>query len=182
MGLVSRGRNAVLWLDPGSTTGWARAWDGGGFESGEAWFQRAGEIVRAHCRASRNARVGWEQFNITPATYRLKGSSDAIEVIGAARWVAGDMNAVILPPAQRAARMTVTPAVLRRLGWYRPGLGHANDAARHLLAWMIRSGNAPDGVQCVLKEALHDVAKDETAVPMLQGRDVHKLGRPRAGT
>jgi len=152
--LVTRGRTCVLWLDPGRTTGWARLRDSKGFESGEAWFQLAGEIVRDHCRQSKKALVGWEQFTITPATYRLKGSSEAIEVIGAARWIAADAGAEILPAAQRQARMTASSDTLRKLGWYRPGLGHANDAARHLLAWLTRSGNLTEEYRHVIAESL----------------------------
>ena len=33
---------------------------------------------------------------------------------------------------------------LRRLGWYKPGKGHANDAARHLLLWFAKH-RTPEG-------------------------------------
>jgi hypothetical protein len=152
--LVARGKTCVLWLDPGKMTGWARLRDGKGFESGEAWPQLAGDIMQDHCRQSREALVGWEQFNITPATYRLRGSSETIEIIGVIRWLAIRHDAQILPAASRQARMTVSSETLKKFGWYRPGLGHANDAARHLLAWMIRSGALEEEHKTILSTSL----------------------------
>ena len=152
--LVARGGTCILWLDPGRTTGWARLRDNQHFESGEAWVQLAGDIMHDHCAQSGRALAGWEQFNITPATYRLKGSSEAIEVIGIIRWLAVRHGAEVLPAASRQARMTVAPDVLRKLGWWKPGLPHANDAARHLLAWMIRSGTLEEEHKAILAESL----------------------------
>jgi hypothetical protein len=150
----------VLWLDPGKMTGWARL-DGETFSSGEAPFYETGRIVRSHCTSIRyvsspDVKVGYESFQVTPASYRMLGSSDALQAIGMIRWLALDLGASLLPPASRQARDTVTPAMLKALEWYLPGKGHANDAARHLVAWMMRSGSLTSAMRAKIEACLEE--------------------------
>jgi hypothetical protein len=148
-------RLCVLWLDPGKMTGHARL-DGEKFSSGEAPFYEAGQVVRSHCASSLDAKVGYEAFQITPASYRMLGSSDALQAIGMIRWLALDAGVSLLPPAPRQARDTISLAMLRALGWYLPGRGHANDAARHLAAWMVRSGSLTSAMRAKIEACLEE--------------------------
>lgn len=154
----------VLWLDPGKTTGWARL-DDDLFHSGEAPFYEAGQVVRSHCTATPGARVGWESFQVTPASYRMLGSHDTIQAIGVIRWLALDGGARLLPPASRQAREVTSLAMLRALGWYAPGKGHANDATRHLVAWLMRSGSLTSDVRAKIEACLEEERRHDRGGP-----------------
>lgn len=134
----------VMWLDPGKTTGWAKYSDEREtFASGEADFLETGEILAYHAKM-RGFRIGWERFDITPATYRLSQAGWPLEVIGMAKWVCRERDNLL--PALRSARNVAPEGMLKAAGWHKPGLGHANDAARHLLAWYMRHGTSPASV------------------------------------
>jgi hypothetical protein len=125
-------------LDPGLMTGWSWLSPDFGFVSGEEDFMDTGELVKKFCSQRGRKYVGWERFDITPHTWRMRGSSDAIEVIGIVRYLATLGGAQLITPMSREGKRQVPDGMLRALGWYRPGHGgHANDAARHLAAWMI---------------------------------------------
>ena len=46
-----------------------------------------------------------------------------------------------------ARNLQSTVVFLRRLDWYRPGLGHANDAACHLFRHLIRMHPIPEKIR-----------------------------------
>lgn len=152
---------AVLWLDPGKTTGWAKLVRGKDFYSGQEDFMGIGNILLGHCTGYyttwqrdkipgykdqdnvwTDIVIGWEQFNITSHTWRLGDNNWALEVIGVARWHCMSYGKKMLQPATRESRNIVSFQLLKAAGWHKPGMDHANDAARHLLAWVIRDGSA----------------------------------------
>jgi hypothetical protein len=160
----------VIFFDPGKLTGWARLTDGSVFSSGEGDFLRAGRIARSHCCHPEadewdgmhltEKLVGWEQFNIMPQTWMMKGSQTAIEVIGMLRFVAEDEGATILPSISRQRKNMVSSELLQAFGWYRPGHGgHANDAARLLVSWLMTSNNLPQDKLSVVAEHVKSVSR-----------------------
>lgn len=138
----------VVWLDPGDTTG--LAWydvDVDRFGSGE---YREGELLdvldaltSAH---QERVAVGWEMYLQTP---RSKGdASYSIGQIAKVRHLCETGGITMLKPQPSSARnLQSTVVFLRRLGWYRPGLGHANDAACHLFRHLIRRHPIPEKIR-----------------------------------
>lgn len=56
--------------------------------------------------------------------------TDALEVIGAARFIARRLNALrFMTPGASEAQSIASPDVLRTLGWWAPGFDHRNRAA-----------------------------------------------------
>lgn len=140
----------IVWFDPGLTTG--AAWvDLESTAFGSAEYTAAPipgtkddyahieleEALTAMCakHAPRMA-VGWERFIETSKNpgREAKYSNDAIAVI---KHQARQAGVPMLKPVPSSSRKLGQPAWLRRLGWYAPGKGHANDAAQHLLRWAL---------------------------------------------
>lgn len=128
----------LLWLDPGGTTGAAWLRHGqfhcdqvtGTVQFGEWLEDRLNDEVYGSCE------VGWESYLVTGA--RSAESTIALRVIGVAEYLAHRYGAGVLPEVPSSARTVISNDVLKRLGWHTPGLDHANQAARHLAAWLAR--------------------------------------------
>lgn len=135
MGEVSETEH-VLWLDPGRVTGWAVVnLVTGAFETGQEEFYETGLLVSRWAHNYEAGLVlGWED-------YLGHGGSPkwALEVIGVARWF-GECYGCRLQTAPASSRVVVTLPVLKALGAHALGKEHANDAARHLVAWLRREG------------------------------------------
>jgi hypothetical protein len=138
----------TVWLDPGLVTGWA-TWDAvtAQFYSGQqAGMIEAAATVRDLLLAAPrgHSAIGWEAFTVRPGSSRLSLDLTAIEVIGATRWIAADLSATVLRPSQPADRM-LGQKNLRAVGWHQAGPDHADSAASHLLAYLIRERQLPAG-------------------------------------
>lgn len=126
---------SILAVDPGGTTGWA--WwrsDTHQFESGEASDWKAWLYDRPDYDI-----LVIEKYTITAKTAKLSQQTDALRLTGALEMDAYPHHRVIITtPAE--AKSFSNDGKLKRVGWYRPGNGHANDAARHLLLTAVRRG------------------------------------------
>lgn len=137
-----------VWLDPGETTG--VAWydlDADRFGSG----QYASDELLPHLEAlmdtyGNRVAIGWELYVQTP---RSPGTASfSLGEIARVRALCADRGVRVLKPQPSSARnLRSTVVFLRRLGWYRPGLGHANDAACHLFRHMIRMHPVPEKIR-----------------------------------
>lgn len=129
----------VLAVDPGGTSGIA-LWSGGDtpppveernpyetIEIVERWLQRVEE----------NGVVVVERFTIGPQTLKNSRQYDAIEIIGALRYLSLKHGAEFVLQAPADAKRLMTNDVLRRLGWYVTGRDHGRDALRHLGLYLI---------------------------------------------
>lgn len=123
-------------VDPGGTTGFA-TWRHGeiwGDFTGQAppqeFLELAHQLMVQHCFGG---RLVVERFVITVATAKKSPQPEALEQIGALRYLARIECGMELEMQTPAEAMGLVPDKrLRALGWYRPGQVHANDALRHL--------------------------------------------------
>jgi hypothetical protein len=94
-----------------------------------------------------------ESFIITQQTGKNTQAPWSLELIGVMRMISQiylGRSLVLQQPA--SAKRFSSDDRLRRLGWYTPKKGHANDAARHLLLLMATRGLLP-------QEVLHEFAE-----------------------
>jgi hypothetical protein len=143
--------SVTAWFDPGKTTGVA-SWDSR--TSVFSSFQIANDLkalgyhiemlllVNDHDPDFRLA-VGWERFVVTPGNARHGTPYWSLESIGILKYLCLKHDITILPP-QVSSMMTAIPDNrLKSVGWYKPNSPHANDAARHLLRYMLKAGTLP---------------------------------------
>lgn len=125
----------VCWVDPGQHIGIAileqdtfQSFQLEGIRQFGGWLETA--------LGFGGVALGWESYLVTGA--RSAESTVALRVIGAAEYLALKYGAEILPEVPSSARTTVSYRVLCALDWYTPNQEHANQAARHLAAWLAR--------------------------------------------
>jgi hypothetical protein len=136
-----------LAIDPGKATGWAAytlATDGGEFAFGEVegryefyqalrWWMSAGAIPE----------VVIEDWDFDADTHKKSRQVDAMRIIG---YVEGlcQANGWPFEVQSRAKRKFADDAKLRALGWEATTeAGHAREAARHLLTYLVRKYGKP---------------------------------------
>lgn len=136
----------VLFLDPGNTTGWSMlqyTTEGYDFQAGQAEGSViVGDFVARLARAyGPGLHLGWEQYIVVNGGGRGGDANQALETIGIARWLCVEYHCTLLRPMPASSRVVASVALLKELGWYTPGRVHANDATRHLVAWLLRERN-----------------------------------------
>jgi hypothetical protein len=149
----------ALWLDPGVTTGWALYSVG---DSERPWLDQrsfgdlATDLDAFMLAAGPATALGVERFILTSVSARRPGSVEAIQAWGVARAMAHLHGAGEFVDDQTSAmaKSFSTDDRLRALGWYTPGAPHANDAARHLLLWLVRRELLTDDQREVLRSLL----------------------------
>ena len=140
----------ILTIDPGLTTGLAYA----NFEDGslpvpftdmphgfEAAVNAFNDFLDSEMPTYRYPDlVVIEKFTINAQTAKKStaGSNLAIELIGAAKYLAYMINIPVEEQSPADAKNFATDAKLRRIKWHRPGPDHQNDALRHLLLAAVR--------------------------------------------
>lgn len=136
----------VIAIDPGQTTGYAVYMDGN-FSSGET-SEPYGilRLIDSIVAEGRPVQLVVENYTITSRTARLSPQPEALKLIGALE-AAAERLGLGFQGSQLGCKTFATDEKLRVLGWYRPtDGGHANDAARHLLTYMVNSLH-PEGRQ-----------------------------------
>jgi hypothetical protein len=124
----------ILAVDPGGTTGLAE-WCHGDFT---AWEEPDPmQVVHYALIEARSIdEIVCEDFRPRPGVRTWQ--PDALHVIGGLRYVTWYMRKPLTMQSPGAAKSFATDARLRKAGFWTPGKGHANDAARHLLRRMVR--------------------------------------------
>lgn len=151
----------VIWLDPGQTSGYAYITDKFAFHSGQLGFQQLGQQLELSCSIHEESLwLGWESFVLNSLTASKHGSEKALEVIGLARYLAQKYECVILPSRMPSSRDLGGLQKLKRIGWYRTGQPHANDAAMHLLSYLLQNHMLPDDLlrKAIMGDNGHHVA------------------------
>lgn len=142
--------DVIAWFDPGLTTGGA-VYDiaANHFMSGQydyATLMR--RLDRLRTAYDGRLAIGWELYIQTPRARpgsKAKYSHDAITIIDHACSAHGIPKLKGQPSSARMFKSTVV--FLRRLGWYKPGMNHANDAACHLFRHLIRMQPIPENIR-----------------------------------
>lgn len=131
----------VMAIDPGKTTGVA-VFDGQRFDSYELDSSLEGDVQLCRAIQSLCPRVViCESFRITAQTAKNTQAPWSLEQIGVVRLSSKIVGAKFVLQSPADAKGFSTDAKLKAIQWYvsTPG-GHRNDAARHLLAWLVRQG------------------------------------------
>lgn len=85
--------------------------------------------------------VALEDFKITPGTGRLGSPDWSLRIIGAVEMLAEHYGVPVRKQPPANAKAFATNDRLRALGlWHRGGAGHANDASRHAVLYMVHKG------------------------------------------
>jgi len=130
----------VIAVDPGKTSGVA-TWDGEKFDSMEldvsSFFDDVHTMIHQAVGRGDTVRLVSESFIITVHTAKNTQATWSLELIGVLKFFAHAYKLEPLVLQQPSTGKAFgTDAKLRHMGWYRKGMGHANDAARHLLTFM----------------------------------------------
>lgn len=135
---------AVMWVDPGMMTGLAALIDHGTrFYCDEYGFMEAGTNVERFCSMyCQRAAVGWERYDVDPSRPQ-KDAHHALEMIGVVRRYATMYCCQQITPANPGKMKPVSTRMLQELGWWVPAKDDAQAAARHLLAWLMRTNQVP---------------------------------------
>jgi len=139
-------RSVIIAIDPGKMSGGAvyrlNDQDGQPFSSWQCDFDELCKHMIEMGAAHRdNLDVVSESFIITINTAKNTQATWSLELIGVARMVSRlytGQELVLQTPA--AAKRLCSDDLLKALGWYKPGQGHANDAARHLGLFLLSRG------------------------------------------
>lgn len=129
-----------LAVDPGQTTGLALYSMSGGTPQFAEWMQEDWAMTLADVTRQLYGLDALivEEFTIVGA--RGHEANDAIEIIGACRWLARQAQVPLIRQKPVDAKEFSTDEKLKALGWYTPApADHGRDASRHLLLYMARA-------------------------------------------
>lgn len=138
------------------------AWADIGLITGLAWYDLEHDIFNSwqytyedlrkqldrladHCDG--RMAVGYEKFIVTSGGSRTSTPQHALRAEQVLADFARARNVPLLKPQPSSARKLGQVVYLRRLGWYRPGKGHANDAAQHVLSRLLLQKPIPQPVR-----------------------------------
>lgn len=138
----------VVWLDPGLTTGGASydlqdstftSWQSGP----DDLVQHLQELEKT---CAGRMQIGWEMY-LAAGGPQHGTSKHSQEAIGRVRAFALAYGVEVLKPHTSSARKLGSTVFLRRLGWYKPGSPHANDAAMHTLSHLMMMRPMPSAIR-----------------------------------
>jgi len=147
-----------LAIDPSRLTGLAWWHQDHGFHADQCPFEQAGDWIEDTARiGGRGCRMICERYVPLPDLPQ-DDAHFAMEMIGVARRAALKNGCTFAEP-RPGDRLIATPAMLRKIGWWMPGLKDANAASQHLLADMLANrGYLPAAVgEAVLSDAVRTV-------------------------
>jgi hypothetical protein len=143
-------RTFIVWLDPGQTTGLA-SYD---LETSTfmSWQYDHDDLERRFVQdlfplyADRMV-IGYEKYIVTSGGPRTSTPKHAIEATTIVWLLAAGADVPVLKPQPSSARKLGSTVMLRRLGWYKPGKVHANDASQHLLSHLLKMRPMPRAIR-----------------------------------
>lgn len=134
-------KRALLAIDPGLTTGFACYY----MDANETFV--SGEIkgFLEFCKMAEGLLTNgyvWsvvcESFTITEQTARKSRQYDALYIIGVVQFLCERLGIPFSVQSPADAKGFSSDTKLKSVGFYRRGLGHANDASRHGLLWLVK--------------------------------------------
>jgi hypothetical protein len=139
----------IAWADPGLLTG--LAWydlDNDIFNSWQYnYADLRKQLDRLEEAANGRMALGYERFITTSGGPRSSTPEHAYRAQQVLDDFAREKMVPVLTPQPSSARKLGQVVYLRRLDWYRPGKGHANDAAQHVLAHLLRMRPMPQPIR-----------------------------------
>lgn len=139
----------VVWADPGFVTG--LAWYDQKHRFFNSWQYSIDDLrpqlLRLFDLADGRMALGYEDFIVTSGGACSSSPEDPLQVIQLLRDFAQERGIPLLKPQPSSARRLGQRVFLRRLGWYRPNQGHANDAAMHALAYLLKQRPIPQQIR-----------------------------------
>lgn len=130
----------IIAVDPGKTTGWARLNARHHFESGEQPLYSTIYFIHETLKHGFKPIIICEDFIFTSETLKKSRQTWSTEGIGALRYLTQVFGAEFVLQTPAAAKSFSSNDKLKKIDWYTPGKGHANDAARHLLLYGVENG------------------------------------------
>jgi hypothetical protein len=131
----------IIACDPGKVTGIATYWSGSVSSMQEpTWYAIDRIWAMLGAPSMPVSTIVCEAYVVTAATLRKTRQYDALESIGALRWMANKHHIEFVLQTPADAKRFADDAKLKAAGWYFPTPGgHANDAARHLMLYLARN-------------------------------------------
>lgn len=144
-------QQVIVWFDPGKTTGVAH-YDIGAdhFASGQYTYEELRTVLHGLIVGYTPERiaVGWELYIQTPRAKPGTQAKHSLHAIGIIEALCEEYGIPVLKGQPSSARMFKSTVIfLRRLGWYTPGMQHANDAACHLYRYLIKQRPVPENIR-----------------------------------
>lgn len=124
-------------IDPGLTTGYAE-WDTESrtFRSTELAMDVLFRKLERMVWSDQHPTIVVERFTINSNTARKTRQPEALAVIGALEFMRST-GGIYMAQSPTSRKPFGTNAKLKALGWFHGGAGHADDAARHMLAYLV---------------------------------------------
>lgn len=130
----------VIAVDPGGTTGLAAWAPGIGLHLVELKPNEAVDWLAEVAQGALKKHFVVERYIITPATAKMSQQHDALEIIGALKYLVRAHGHTLTMQTPAEAKAFSTDEKLKNLGWYHPGKPHARDASRHALLYLAKQG------------------------------------------
>lgn len=134
----------LIAIDPGGTTGWVE------YDLDKKEVIRSEEIpdwydvcFRLHgfLGGDDDVTVVIEKFTISAQTIKKSRQAEPIDIIGAVKYLCKAYEAKLYFQTPAEAKSFVDNERLKVAGfWHKGGAGHALDAYRHLLLWLVKNG------------------------------------------
>lgn len=121
----------VIGIDPGKTSGFT-IWDNGEFSAYQLNFIDTCKNLEYLLDTPNAAIVSIERFTFQASSSRMTRQYDALELIGVARYLTLKYRKQFRIHGTSDASRVGSPHVLKRLGWWSPGMEHANKAAAQI--------------------------------------------------
>lgn len=139
-------RTFIVWADPGLLTG--LAW----YDTQESYFNSwqygyvdlGVKLDRLREMADGRMILGYEKFIDTSGGSRTSSPQHSHRAVQVLHDFSRGARVPMKTPQPSSSRKIGSVQFLRRLGWYKPGKVHANDAAQHLLADLLRTRPMPE--------------------------------------
>jgi hypothetical protein len=138
----------LIAIDPGDLSGWAviETENGRIIESDELTEFEVSDSVEYWLKREPDVTIVMEKFTITTETAKKSPQPTAMYIIGAVRFLYNKYQDKVVPLQTPAdAKSFSTNEKLKAVGlWHVGGEGHAKDALRHALLWMVRHNELPN--------------------------------------
>lgn len=142
-------RTFIVWADPGLLTG--LAWYDLDHDFFNSWqYNRVdlrAQLDRLAVLAEGRMVLGYEKFIDTPGGRKTSTPEHAHRAVQVLEDFCLEHQVPVATPQPSSARKLGQVVYLRRLGWYRPAKAHANDAAQHVLADLLKRRPMPQAIR-----------------------------------